>query len=134
MTLLNRKQKLLPHGRERSDVPPDVLSIFEAAAAGDIAALEVAAQHYDINARDENDMSALHHASAHLRYEAAQWLLDKKIDATSVDKFNRNAAWIAIDVFGSEAGGKMHDMLAPHVYAHCLTDPDAANGPLPTQK
>lgn len=78
-------------------------------------------------------MTALHHASGHLRYEAAQWLLDRKIDATKVDKFNRNAAWIAIDVFGEE-GRKMHDMLAPHVYARFLSDPDAANGPRPVRE
>jgi len=114
-------------------VPTDVVSIFEAAATGSIPALEEALKHYDINDRDENDMSALHHASGHLRYDAAQWLVEKGIDATRVDRFNRNAAWIAIDVFG-EAGHKMHDMLVPHVYARFLTDADAANGPLPIRK
>ena len=115
-------------------MPPHVVSIFEAAASGSIPALEEAAKYYDINAQDENQMSALHHASGHLRYEAAQWLVDRGIDATKVDKFNRNAAWIAIDVFGHEQGQKMHDMLVPHVYARFLTDPDAANGPLPIRR
>ena len=124
----NRKPKPLPHGRESADVSLQIPSIFEAAASGDIKQLEFAIQHYDIDARDDLAMTALHHASGHLRYEAAQWLLDRGIDATKVDQFKRNAAWIAIDVF-VEQGRKMYDMVAPHVYARFLTNADVANGP-----
>ncbi len=92
-------------------------NIFTSAFSGDLEALDVALKHWDVNAQDENKMTALHRASAQLRYEAVDRLLEEEgIDPTIVDKFGRSAAWMAIEVFGEDVGKKMHDKLAPYCY------------------
>ncbi len=95
-------------------MPPDVPNIFEAAATDDVDALEIALQYYDVNVKDENDMTPLHHAAGKFSFKAAARLLEEPdIDVTCVDKFGREAAIMAEEVswIGNSEAARMRDMI-----------------------
>lgn len=80
---------------------PDVPDIFQAAADDNVEDLEIALQHYDVNIKDENDMTPLHHAAGSLAFNAAERLLEEPgIDTKCKDKFDREAAVMAEDILG----------------------------------
>ena len=104
-----------------------VPNIFLAARSGHLGMLEEALKHWDVNAVDDNKMTALHHAASQLQFEAVDRLLQEipnGLDAGIEDEFGRDAAWLAIDVYGheSEPAKQMYDKLCPYVYPDSAED------------
>lgn len=113
----------------------DEPTIFDAAAFGSVEQLEEALEHWDINAQDDDEMTALHHASVNLRFENVDRLLqeiENGLDPTITDRFDRDAAWAAVEVHGQSdvEATKMYNKLSPYVYpdADEDLDLDADNG------
>ena len=99
----------------------DVPNIFDAAAYGDVEELEEALKHWDVNAQDRDEMTALHHAAISLKFENVDRLLEEienGLDPTIVDRFDRDAAWATLEVHGHKdpVARKMYDKLSPYVY------------------
>lgn len=112
-----------PHQRKGTIVPPGVTNIFTAAESNDVAALKLALQHYDVNERDESDMTPLHYAASTLSNETIDLLLScPGIDATLVDKFGRSAATVAFECWDALAD-QVINKLNPHCYPWLYPQP-----------
>lgn len=99
----------------------DVPDLFEAAACGSVKELDEALKHWDINAIDENGMTALHWAAVRLKFDNVDRLLeeaDNGLVPDVKDKFGRNPSWVVLDVHGTadERANKMRNKLSPYVY------------------
>lgn len=104
-----------PNQRKGTVVPPGVTNIFAAAESDDVAALELALQHYDVNERDESGMTPLHYAASTLSHQTINRLLQHPdIDATLADKFGRSAATVAF-----ECWGELSDEVVNELNQHC---------------
>ena len=112
----------------------DVPNIFQAARWGDVEDLDEALKHWDVNAVDENGMTALHHASAGLKFDNVDRLLQEipnGLDPQIEDRFGRDAAWIASEVNHHNAQSeKMYEKLSPHVYPTAEEDLELHNDAL----
>ncbi|GJM04771.1 MAG: hypothetical protein DHS20C09_07620 [marine bacterium B5-7] len=98
-------------------VPPDVPDIFSAAADNNLQALELALEHYDVNAQDESGLTPLHYAASTLAYLTLERLLDHPdIDATLCDNYGRSASTIAFECCGSLADPIIDKFLNPRCY------------------
>ena len=99
-----------------------VLAFFT--SGGNLDTLKEALKHWDVNAQDENGMTALHHAAYELYFHIVDYLLQEEgIDPTLKDKFHRDAAWIVLDVHGYvDEAKKMYDKLEP--YCHPIAEED----------
>ncbi len=97
-------------------IPPGVPDIFLAAENNDLQALEVALEYYDVNARDECEMTPLHYAASTLSNLTIDRLLaHPDIDATLSDKFGRTAATVAHECW-NHLSDHFVDKLNPHCY------------------
>lgn len=104
-------------------VPPDVPNIFSAAENNDVAALELALDHYDVNARDASGMTPLHYAASTLSAQAIERLLaHPNIDPSIADDFGRSAATLAFECWG-ELADNILDKLNPHCYPWLYPEP-----------
>lgn len=112
MALPNRKRYI----QKDINLPPDVPTIFEAAASNNIDMLEVALQYYDVNDIDENGMSGLHYAAASLSFETAKRLLmESNLNVFLKDNFGREAAIMGFETngFTSDEAAKMNVLIWP---------------------
>lgn len=105
-------------------VPPDVPNIFSAAENNDVRALELALEYYDVNERDECDMTPLHYAASTLSSRTIDRLLaHPDIDATLADKFGRSAATVAFECWNL-LSDNIVDKLNPHCYPWLFPNSD----------
>lgn len=120
--LVIRREFVDVHEKQKAENLPenDVPNIFRAAGWGDVEELNEAIKHWDINALDENGMTALHHAAGNLRHDNVDRLLeeiDNGLDPQIEDKFGRDPAWLALEANMRNAESKkMYDKLSPFVY------------------
>lgn len=105
-------------------VPPEVPNIFSAAENNDVRALELALEYYDVNERDECDMTPLHYAASTLSNLTINRLLaHPDIDATLADKYGRSAATVAFECWNL-LSDQIVDKLNVHCYPWLYSDPD----------
>jgi len=112
MVLPNRKRNI----QKGINLPPDIPTIFEAAASDNIHMLEVALQYYDVNDVDANGMSGLHYAAASLSFETAKrLLLEPDLNVFQKDDFGREAAIMGFEIHGftSNKAAKMNTLIWP---------------------
>lgn len=120
--LLVRREFNEYHKIQKEELPNnDVPNLFDAAAWGTVEELDEALKHWDVNAVDENGMTALHHAGISLKFDNVDRILaevENGFDAEVEDKFGRDAAYAVVEVHGSKDPNakKMYDMFSPHVY------------------
>ncbi len=108
------KPKLKP--RKGHVIPPDIPNIFSAAENNDVAALELALEHYDVNEQDESGLTPLHYAASTLSTRTRDRLLaHPDIDASIADDFGRTAATVAYECWGDLAETYI-DQLNPFCY------------------
>lgn len=104
-------------------MPPGIPNIFEAAENGDVPALDIALEHYDVNERDDSDMTPLHYAASTMSARAIDRLLaHPDIDATLTDKFGRSAATVAFECW-RELSDRIVEKLNPHCYPWLYDEP-----------
>lgn len=97
-------------------IPPEIPNIFSAAERDDVSALEIALDYYDVNERDESDMTSLHYAASTLSRRTRDKLLaHPNIDPTLADKFGRSAATVAFECWGL-LSDRYVDELNPYCY------------------
>lgn len=71
----------------------NVQALFDAAKRNDVVALDAALTHHDVNARDENGMTALHHAAQAQAFDAIERLRQEPdLDAAIQDNNGQFAA------------------------------------------
>lgn len=102
--------------RKWPKLPSDVPNIFSAAENDDVHSLDLALQFYDVNERDDADMTPLHYAASTLSRRTRDRLLKHPgIDPTLVDKFGRSAATVAFECWGHISDAYV-DELNPYCY------------------
>lgn len=112
------KQSALLIVKKGVELPPNIPDIFEAAKNNNLADLEIALQHYDVNVVNDKRMSALHYAAGNLSVEAVERLLkEKDIDPTIVDIYGRTASSMPLDVWGDlQDAISLSDFLRSYCY------------------
>lgn len=121
MALPKRKVKL----DKGISMPPNVPDIFLAAERNDVRELELALEYYDVNERDEIDMTPLHHAASTLAEDTRDRLLQHPdVDATLADKFGRSAATVAFECWGLMSTDYLKK-LNPFCYPWLYSKPDS---------
>ena len=123
--IFNKFNALYVGGKEYGVPDKDVPNIFWAAERGKMKELEEAMKHWDINAQDENGMTALHHAAADLQIQVVDRLLKELPNGLNPfikDRFGREASWMPIEVHGGEAGAFLANRIADAIYPKSKED------------
>lgn len=119
---MGQPKKIEKPGRGHGLAPRDP-DIFAAAANDDVDALEAALRAgVSVNAQDGNGLTPLHHAAVNRSENTLERILrEPGVDATMLDRFNRNASFAALEVLG-EVGRPVAERLRPFCYPAIFQD------------
>ena len=121
MTTPDKKAK-----ESHDEMPPDDMpDIFVAAATNNVAALKKSLKFVDVNIRDEQGLTPLHHAASMNCEEAIDILLTcEGVNPTIKDHFGRTAADVALEVLGPTFGSQVANRLSPYCHPDLSDDND----------